>query len=65
MQLYVNGEALPIAQLGPDFLILKSPCEHPPARAEIVMSIDGNEKRWKVHLVEGIAVGHRKTRIAL
>jgi hypothetical protein len=65
MALCVNGEVLPISQLGPDFLILKSPTEHGPTRAEIIMSIDGQEKRWRVHLVEGIAPTTRKTKIAL
>jgi len=64
MQLSVNGCVLPIAQLGPNFLILKAPIDHPPAEAEIAMWIDGHEDRWRVHLSEGIKSGQRKTVIA-
>ena len=64
MQLCVAGQVLSIAQLGPDFLVLRDPVDHPPADAEIGMWIDGEESRWPVRLVEGIQVGRRKTAIA-
>lgn len=64
IELYLNGSVLQVAQLGPDFLILKSPIDHPPSQAEISLSIDGKKSRWPVQLVDGIAVGERKTRIA-
>ena len=64
IQLYVNGHVLPVAQLGPDFLILRTPVDHPPADAEIRMSIDGDESRWPVRLVNGIAAEQVKIRIA-
>lgn len=64
IQLHVNGHDLPVAQLGPDFLILRSPVDHPPADAEITMSIDGHQTRWRVRLVDGIASVQIKTRIA-
>jgi hypothetical protein len=54
MHLSVNGHVLPIAQLGPEYLILRTPIEHAPAEAEISLSIDGNESRWTVHLADGI-----------
>ncbi len=63
IQLSVNGHVLPVAQLGPDFLVLRTPADHPPAEAEIALWIDGQESRWRVRLVEGIAAGRRKTRI--
>jgi hypothetical protein len=63
MELRLAGRVLSIAQLGPDFLILKSPTDHPPAEAEIAMSIDGHEDCWRVHLVDGIAASQRETRI--
>jgi len=53
-----------VAQLGPDFLVLRSPADYPPCDAEIAMSIDGQESRWTVHLLNGIQVGQRKTAIA-
>lgn len=64
MQLSVNGHLLSIAQLGPDFVFLDDPIDHPPAEAEIAMSIDGREKRWKVRLPEGIAADRVVTKTA-
>jgi hypothetical protein len=64
MQLYVNGHIFFIAHLGPDFVILDDATDHPPADAEIAMSIDGREERWTVHLPDGVAVGKPETRIA-
>ena len=61
MELCVNGHVLPIAQLGPDFLVLQNPIDQPPAEAEIGMWIDGREDRWRVSLAEGIKAGERKT----
>jgi hypothetical protein len=57
MQLLVNGSALPIAQLGPDFLILRETAEHPPTDATIVMRVDASERRWQVRLPGGLAAG--------
>ena len=64
MQLNVNGLVLTIGQLGPDFLVLRAPVDHPPCDAEIAMSIDGHESRWPVRLVDGIKAGQRKTAIS-
>ena len=64
MGLSVNGHTLSIGQLGPDFIMLRDPIDHPPAEAEIAMSIDGREKRWKVRLPDGIRAGEESTRIA-
>jgi hypothetical protein len=64
MKLTVEGRVLPIAQLGPDFLILKEAADHPPGEAEITLSIDGSERRWKVYLPDGLAIGKLETRIA-
>jgi hypothetical protein len=63
MELRLDGHVLPIAQLGPDFLILTHPLDHPPAEAEIALSIDGHESRWPVRLHEGISATQRRTRI--
>jgi hypothetical protein len=65
MQQHVNGHVLAIGQLGPDFIILRNPADHPPAEAEIALWIDGQERRWKIHLPEGIAAGKPETRTAL
>lgn len=64
IHLHVNGFTLPVAQLGPEFLVLRNPVDHPPCNAEITMSIDGRETRWPVHLVNGIQVDKYKTAIS-
>lgn len=64
IELYLNGSVFNVAQLGRDFLILRDPFDHPPADAEISMSIDGHEDRWAVRLAEGIQAGQRKTSIS-
>jgi len=64
MTLSINGHVVPIAQLGPDFLILRTPVEHDPAEAEIWLSIDGNERRWTVHLDNGIHPDRLRTAIS-
>ncbi len=64
MLLYVNGSTLPIAQLGPDFIILRTPTDHPPTDADIYLSIDGHERRWTVWLPDGVSASTRRTKIA-
>ena len=63
MELRLNGHVLPIAQLAPDYLILANPIDHPPAQAEIAMSIDDQRTRWPVFLPAGLSVGQRRTKI--
>jgi hypothetical protein len=63
MELRINGSVLPIGQLGPDFIILDEPIAHPPSEAEIAVSIDGRERRWKVQLPEGIRLDKSTTSI--
>lgn len=64
MELRLNGQVLPMAQLGPTFFILAKPIDHPPAEAEIFMSIDGHERQWPVYLPNGIAAEKKETPIA-
>jgi hypothetical protein len=65
MHLSVNGHVLKIGQLAPNFVILQESIAHPPAQAEIFMSVDGHESRWQVFLVNGITPAESKTAIAL
>jgi len=51
---------MPIAQMGPDFLILDNPIEHGPCVADVVLSVDGHENRWAVRLPEGIRRDHKR-----
>ncbi len=63
IQLNLNGFVLNVAQLGPDFITVRNAADHPPADAEIVMSIDGRERRWNVYLPDGISADKPNTKI--
>jgi hypothetical protein len=63
MELRLDGSVLNISHLGPDYLILAQPVDHPPARAEIVMSVDGKQSRWAVELPAGVSVDTQRTEI--
>jgi hypothetical protein len=63
MELRVNGRVFDVGQLGPDFVMLRDPVEHPPADGEMMVSIDGHVKRWRVLLPEGVSPGKDRTRI--
>lgn len=54
MTLLVNGHSMSIAQMGPDYLILDQPIDHPPCVASVILSVDGHEDRWNVRLADGI-----------
>ena len=64
MRLLLNGSSIPVAQMGPDFLILQSATEHSPADATLELCIDTNERRWKVRLPNGISNTSRTVVIA-
>jgi hypothetical protein len=64
MKLMLNGWSLPVAQLGPDFLILHEASEHPPANAEMSLVVDGHEERWPIRLPKGLSLGDRRVPIA-
>ena len=55
MRLLVNGSSIPVAQMGPDFLVLETATEHPPTDATIELRIDASERRWKVRLPHGLS----------
>jgi len=46
IRLLVNGLSLAVAQMGPDFLFLDAPVNHPPADASLIMRVDESEERW-------------------
>ena len=64
MQLIFDGITLPLEQLGPDFVILRKPMTAmPPNIGEILLRIDGSERRWSVRLPEGIDIATQATPI--
>lgn len=64
MWLVVNGCSIPAAQMGPDFLFVDAPTDHPPGDASMVLQVDQSESRWSVHLPDGISAGSRRVAIA-
>jgi hypothetical protein len=64
MKLLVNDSSIPVAQMGPDFLLVTEAIDHPPANASIVMQVDETERRWDVRLPNGISLGSRRVVIS-
>jgi hypothetical protein len=65
MRLIVNGASIRITQMGPDFLFIDSASDHPPGEATIVLQVDGSERRWNVHLQNGISAESKRVAIAM
>jgi hypothetical protein len=64
MRLLVNGHVLALGHLGPDYIILDDPIDHPPTEAEITVSVEGKESRWQVQLVDGLSASQARARIS-
>ena len=64
MRLLVNGLSLTVAQLGPDYLLLDSPINHPPGEASLVLQVDESQRRWNVRLPAGISGDSKRVEIA-
>ena len=64
MQLLLNGSSIRVAQMGPDFLFVDTPVDHPPANASLVFQVDGQERRWNVNLPQGISASSKRVAIA-
>lgn len=60
MRLLFNGRSFRIVQMGPDFLFVDSPADHPPTRATIELQVDGSRRTWQVNLPEGMKVGYER-----
>ena len=64
MELLVNGGSIRVAQMGPDFLLVDEPFDHPPVGASVILQVDGRERRWNVLLPNGISSGSKRVAIA-
>jgi hypothetical protein len=64
MRLLVNGCSISVVQMGPDFLLVDAPINHPPGDASVVLQVDQNERRWNVHLPNGICAESKRVAIA-
>jgi hypothetical protein len=55
---------MPVAQLGPGFVLLDTPSDHAPCDARLVMCVDENERSWAVRLPNGISSGSKRVLIS-
>ncbi len=65
MRLLVGSLSLHVNQMGPDFLLLDSPVNHPPTTASVVLQVDQTEERWDVLLPNGISADKKRVKIAV
>jgi hypothetical protein len=65
MWLLVNGNSISVAQMGPDFLLVDDPINHPPGNASVVLQVNQSERRWNVHLPNGISAESERVAIEL
>lgn len=63
LRLEAMGKCWPVSKLGPDCFFPSKPLELDPCHAEIVMTVDGEERRWKVRLIDGAVPFDSKVRI--
>jgi len=63
LRLEADGKSWPISKLGPDGFFPTHPLELDPCAAEIIMTVDGDEHRWKVRLIDGAVPFDSKVRI--
>jgi len=64
MRLLVNGSSIAVAQMGPDFLLVDAPINHPPGNASLILQAGQSARRWNVHLPEGISAASKRVAIA-
>ncbi len=50
IELRVNGQRIPVAQTGGGNLIFDQPISLTATTGEVVMTVDGRERRWRVTL---------------
>jgi len=64
MSLIVGDREFAVGQLGPKFLMLDVPASCAPTNAELIVTIDGDEKRRTIYLPDGLKPEVRMTPIA-
>ncbi len=63
LQLHVEGQVLPLSQVGLDYCILVEPATLPAGPAEIVIIVDGNVQRTSVELSAPLPDNERRLKI--
>ena len=64
MHLLLRGISIPVAQLGPDFLLLETAHDHPAGEASLVLRVDQIERSWNVRLPNGMSARSKRVTIA-
>jgi hypothetical protein len=64
ISLIFSGHSIPVAHLGPDFLLLDAPADHPPGPASILLRVDQSERRWDIRLPDGISAASKRVAIS-
>jgi hypothetical protein len=54
MSLIVGAVSHRVGILGPDYLYLESPGDHPPSEADLILEIDGDREQSRVFLPKGL-----------
>jgi hypothetical protein len=49
------GLIVELTQVGPDSIVVRQPITLPSSEADVVMQIDGHERRWRVLLPNGLS----------
>lgn len=59
LELHALGRIFPLAEIGPDSVYLREPAAIPPCEAEVIMTIDGRQRTWRVDLPDGLSLSSR------
>ncbi len=61
----INGTSIRITHMGPDFVLVESPTDHPPGDGFLFLRVDDSESQWQVRLPDGISAGSKRVALAL
>jgi len=64
MTLRLGGQVIPVAQMGPDFLILKEPASSSARQGTILLVVDGVHEEIPVSLPSGLSPMSNRVPIA-
>jgi hypothetical protein len=62
MFLEIDGVRHDVSHMGPEFIILPQPPNHPPCEAIVGLSVDGRLKQWPVSLPDGLSEASQRVR---
>jgi hypothetical protein len=62
MFLEIDGVRHDVSHMGPEFIILPQPPNHPPCQAIVGLSDDDRLKQWPVRLPDGLSEASQRVR---